>query len=253
MGRTQFPETAYIAAGTSVPNARNNEVLVLKMSSLHKTQYDPDDSDDDDPEALDVNPVLEHRSIPHNGCVNRLRVMPQIEKGRLASTWSETGKVHVWDLGPHITSLDTPGVIPPRSPKPLITIHNHGRTEGYAMDWSSLDAGRLLTGDNDGHIYHTTLSGSSTSTTDSASFREHKSSVEDLQWSPTEQNVFASCSSDGTVKIWDTRTKKKSAAGLHASKTDVNVITWNTKASYLMASGHDDGIFSVWDLRTMKR
>lgn len=108
---------------------------------------------------------------------------------------------------------------------------------------------RLLTGDNSGKIYQTVLSQSGIQT-DSVAFREHRSSVEDLQWSPTENSVFASCSSDQTVKIWDTRNKKRSAVSVRASGSDVNVISWNKKASYLLASGHDDGVFSVWDLRT---
>ncbi|KAG0191013.1 ribosome biosynthesis protein rrb1 [Apophysomyces sp. BC1034] len=36
--RRNFPATAYVAAGTSVPGVRDNEVLVMKMSNLHKTQ-----------------------------------------------------------------------------------------------------------------------------------------------------------------------------------------------------------------------
>lgn len=177
--------------------------------------------------------------------------MPQQQERHIAATWAETGKVHVWDLTDPMASLEIPGTPATINQKPLVTINNHGREEGYAMDWSSLDTGRLLTGDNNGRMYHTILTPSGVST-ENIAFREHKSSVEDIQWSPTENNVFASCSSDQTVKIWDTRNKKRSAVGIHASNSDVNVITWNKKASYLMASGHDDGIFSVWDLRTFK-
>jgi ribosome assembly protein RRB1 len=226
-------------------------VVVMKLSNLHKTQQDDEDDDEDDPQALDEDPVLEHRAIPHNGCVNRIRVMPQTGK-HLAATWSESGKVYVYDLDPYVASLDVPGTQLPKQYKPL-AIHNHGREEGYAMDWSSMDAGKLLTGDNAGLIYHSTITPQGVVTTDSVAFREHKSSVEDLQWSPNERTVFASCSADQTVKIWDTRTKKRSAVGIHASNSDVNVITWNKKAGYLLASGHDDGTFSVWDLRTFKR
>lgn len=36
--RQRFPETAYIVSGTQADVAKNNEVVVYKMSSLHKTQ-----------------------------------------------------------------------------------------------------------------------------------------------------------------------------------------------------------------------
>lgn len=226
-------------------------IMVRKKKVRRINMFLTDSDDEDDPDALDEDPVLEYRSLPHNGCVNRLRVMPQQQEKSIAATWAETGKVHIWDLTAPMASLEVPGTPSHTQQKPLFTINNHGREEGYAMDWSSLEAGRLLTGDNNGRIYHSIISPTGVNT-ENVAFREHKSSVEDLQWSPTERNVFASCSADQTVKIWDTRNKKRSAVGIHASNSDVNVITWNKKASYLLASGHDDGVFSVWDLRTFK-
>jgi ribosome assembly protein RRB1 len=38
--RQRYPATAYIAAGTQADTAKNNELIVYKMSSLHKTQGD---------------------------------------------------------------------------------------------------------------------------------------------------------------------------------------------------------------------
>jgi WD40 repeat protein len=48
-----------------------------------------------------------------------------------------------------------------------------------------------------------------------------------LQWSPTEADIFASCSVDGTIAIWDIRTGKKPRMSVKAHKADVNVISWN--------------------------
>lgn len=38
--RSRFPATCYVAAGTQADVAKNNEVLVMKMSQLHRTQKD---------------------------------------------------------------------------------------------------------------------------------------------------------------------------------------------------------------------
>jgi ribosome assembly protein RRB1 len=41
-----------------------------------------------------------------------------------------------------MASLEVAGAPAKVNQKPLVTINNHGRDEGYAMDWSSLQAGR---------------------------------------------------------------------------------------------------------------
>jgi WD40 repeat protein len=48
-----------------------------------------------------------------------------------------------------------------------------------------------------------------------------------MQWSPTEADVFASCSVDGTLRIWDTRHREQSAISIKAHDADINVISWN--------------------------
>ncbi|KAI4380750.1 hypothetical protein MLD38_006904 [Melastoma candidum] len=63
------------------------------------------------------------------------------------------------------------------------------------------------------------------------------------QWGPTEPNVFASCSADGNVAIWDARLGKSPSFKAHDA--DVNVISWNRLASCMLASGSDDGTFSI--------
>lgn len=48
-----------------------------------------------------------------------------------------------------------------------------------------------------------------------------------MQWSPTEADVFASCSVDGNIAIWDIRLGNSPAASIKAHNADVNVISWN--------------------------
>ena len=40
-------------------------------------------------------------------------------------------------------------------------------------------------------------------------------------------DVFASCSVDGHIAIWDTCLGKSPEVSIKARKTDVNVISWN--------------------------
>ncbi|CAG8777638.1 19061_t:CDS:2, partial [Racocetra fulgida] len=150
-----------------VNKPNKNELMVMKMSQLHKTQNDggnydtiayngafsqfpmfyafviTDDSDNDSDSndgVLDENPILEIKSLKHYGGANRVRMMPQ-KDCYIAATWAETGKVLIWDLAPVINSLDTPGrQIPQKTQKPIYTVESHS-TEGFAMDWSGTVAG----------------------------------------------------------------------------------------------------------------
>lgn len=227
-----------------------------------------DDSDsendgDDDDDNLDEDAILEHRSIPHVGGVNRVRAQPMPtypspSEPYHVATWAETGKVHIWDVRPLLESLDVPGhaLDKTRVNKPVFTIDSHGKAEGFAMDWaaSSPTSLRLLTGDVHSKIYLTTSTPSGFNTL-SPPFTSHTSSVEDLQWSPSEPTVFASCSADRSIQIWDVRVKgRKSVAGIRtAHDSDVNVISWNKLTSYLLVSGGDEGAIKTWDLRNVQK
>jgi ribosome assembly protein RRB1 len=262
--RKTYPATMYAVAGTQAARGKEkeNELVILKLSSLSRMEKDgeaseSDDSDDDDEHS---DPILETKTIPLTSCTNRIRVYQdaQASSTRFQNTHTasmmESGQVLIHDITHHLNSFDTPGaIVTPEQLKPHI-VKAHGKTEGYAVDWSSLSpGGRLLTGDINGRIFVTNYQEGGSWKTDEKPFTGHTSSVEELQWSTSEKNVFSSGSADGTVKIWDTRSKAhKPAISVQVSDSDVNVLSWSKQTSHLLASGHDDGSWACWDLRQWK-
>lgn len=251
--REKFPHAMYLTCGSQAKQAKDNEISILKLSSLNRTRINEDSEEEDEEDYYDDDPILESKSIPVKSTVNRLRITPfsALCTEYLVASMQEDGTAQIWDLTPYIHSFETPGsIIPKTANMPLHTIKTHS-TEGYAVDWSPLvQTGQLLTGDIDGNIFLT-----SRTTSHWATGEVYRSpnggSVEELQWSPVERTVFASAGSDGHMHIWDVRQNShKPALSVKASSSDVNVMSWSHTASHLLASGHDDGSWSAWDLRT---
>ena len=270
--RKQYPRTVFAVTGTQAESSRSreNELLILKLSSLSRmdrgNQTDSESDDESDDEDLgSTEPVLESKSIPLPATTNRIRSFqpssatasdPSHIATTLTATWLENAQIQIHDVTPHLQALSTPGyVLPPIASKPLSTLKMH-RSEGYALDWapaSSFPLGRLLSGDNDGAIFSTLRTEGGGWVTDNRVFTGHSGSVEEIQWSPGEKNVFASASSDGSVKVWDVRSKsRKPQLDVKISNADINVMSWSAQTSHLLATGADDGVWAVWDLRQWK-
>ncbi|KAG7728994.1 hypothetical protein KL948_004031 [Ogataea haglerorum] len=257
--RRGYPATMYVTTATQAQRSKDNEMIVMKLSSLAKTLVKDDDEEDEEDEDDDEDehdPILESETISLSHTTNRLRVFPLAQKtGKYyTATMSESAEVLIFDLSAQMKAFDTPGyMIPKQNKRPLHIVKNHGNVEGYGLDWSPLvDSGALLSGDMSGRIYLTNGTGSKW-VTDKTAYQASNASIEDIQWSRSETTVFATAGTDGYVRIWDTRSKKhKPALNVVASKTDVNVISWCDKLDYLLASGHDDGTWGVWDLRNFQ-
>ncbi|KAF7806717.1 glutamate-rich WD repeat-containing protein 1 [Senna tora] len=270
--RTEFPHTVYFMAGTQAEKASWNSIGIFKVSNItgrrrelmpkpaaDDSAMDSDDSDseddseDEDPDSS-RSPILQLRKVTHEGSINRIRSMTQTP--HICAAWADTGYVQVWDFSSHLNALaesETEGVQGAAAvfnQDPLAKFKH--KDEGYAIDWSPLVPGRLVSGDCKNCIHLWEPTSGATWNVDKTPFVGHTASVEDLQWSPTEPHVFASCSVDGSIAIWDTRLGKSSAASFKAHNADVNVMSWNRLASCMLASGSDDGTFSIRDLRLLK-
>ena len=218
--RTSYPMSMYLVAGTQAAQAHLNSILVVKMSKINGIKSDDDDdedesdeelSDDEDESSAGKRPVMSVAAIRHQGCVNRVRCTQMGEETYVA-TWSELGKVHLWNLEEQLNALQDPKDLAQyklnvdnarMGSRPVFTFKGH-QTEGYALDWCPTETGTLVSGDCNGNIHLWRFAGGRTWLVDQRPYNSHApSSVEDLQWSPNEKNVLASCSVDKRlVDFW---------------------------------------------------
>ncbi|XP_035236553.1 glutamate-rich WD repeat-containing protein 1 [Anguilla rostrata] len=259
-GREQFPMSMLLCAGTQAESANLNRLLVMRMHNLYGTEKEKEEEEssdgesDDDEEDEDKKPQLELAMVPHYGGINRVRVIQHGELS-LAAVWSEKGQVEIFDLRPQLEAVHSSAAMETflkeqqKEATPIFSFSGH-MTEGFAIDWSTKVPGRLASGDckKNIHVWEPREDGSSWQI-DQRPFSSHSKSVEDLQWSPTEATVFASCSVDQSIRVWDIRARPNSMLSAdQAHSSDVNVISWNQTEPFLL-SGGDDGLLKVWDLR----
>ncbi|XP_075047760.1 glutamate-rich WD repeat-containing protein 1 [Mixophyes fleayi] len=266
--RSDYPLTVFLCAGTQADTAQGNRVLVMKMHNLHRTSKEKkndsdsdssDSEDEDEAEDEEKKPQLELAMVPHHGGINRVRVSTLLNTP-VAAVWSERGLVEIYDLQKQLAAVsDTQALAAylkeeQAKIKPVFSFSGH-MTEGFSMDWSPKTAGQLITGDCSKNIHLWNTKEGGTWHVDQRPFTGHTKSVEDLQWSPTETTVFASCSADASVRIWDIRAAPNKACMLTASQaheSDVNVISWNRQEPFIV-SGGDDGVLKIWDLRQFQK
>ncbi|XP_053700186.1 glutamate-rich WD repeat-containing protein 1 [Synchiropus splendidus] len=262
--REQYPLSMLLCAGTQAETAMANRLLVMRMYNLHGTEQDneeeesSDEESDEEDEDADKKPQMELAMMPHYGGINRVRVTQRGDQS-LAAVWSEKGQVEIFDLRPQLeavhSSVAMAAFFSLKQQKEAVALFSFSghMTEGFAIDWSPVVPGRLVSGDcnKNIHVWEPQEGGTSWKI-DQRPFSSHTKSVEDLQWSPTEATVFASCSVDQSIRIWDIRAPPNSMLSANEAHTsDVNVISWNQSEPFLL-SGGDDGLLKVWDLRQFK-
>ncbi|KAF1887878.1 hypothetical protein Lal_00023886 [Lupinus albus] len=277
--RTEFPHTVYFMAGTQAEKASWNSIGIFKVTNISGKRREPvpkikgDESgmDDDESDSEDDSEDEDENGAqgPTLQAMFDLADIFILFASAVAEAWADTGYVQVWDLSTHLNGLaesETEGVQGAAAvfnQDPLFKFKH--KDEGFAIDWSPLVPGRLVSGDCKNSIYLWEPTSAATWNVDNTPFIGHTASVEDIQvctnmhkaivalvWSPTEPHVFASCSVDGSIAIWDTRLGKSPAASFKAHNADVNVMSWNRLASCMLASGSDDGTISIRDLRLLK-
>lgn len=197
----KFPMEAYFVAGSQADKKVDNRIYVMKWSDMQKTLHEDElASDSEEEEERNRQPIIRFEGVPHRGSINRIRSM---HGSPIVATWNEDGEVGIYNVAQAIEALDKPFVKGQQQKK-----NNYGgskiaafrnKAEGYALDWSPNTFGRLATGSNDASLmlYIPTDETCSSFVKETAvGLQSHKGSIEDVQFSPVQEHVLASCSSD---------------------------------------------------------
>lgn len=142
---------------------------------------------------------------------------------------------------------------------PIRAWHEHTR-EVFSVDWSNIKKDTFLSSSWDGNVKLWTPE----RTRSMATFKAHMSCVYQALFSPHQPDIIATCSTDGTIKIFDLRTpayasgpatnsftNPVSAAVLTvpASGTELLSLDWNKYRPFVIASAGVDKMVKVWDCR----
>lgn len=271
--KLKFPLDFYMVAGAQTPpDTEHNFIYVVKVDNIHQLDQededdkDEDEDDDDNDDGKDPKNDIDDEAkqaklntirVPVKGNVNRIRAN-KISGKTFTATWTDKGKIHINDITiPLIALNDFKSMRNYQAQKvenkPVFSFGGH-LSEGYAIDWSPVQAGTIASGDCKKNIHIWTAQGSNNWNIDQQPLVGHLDSVEDIKWSPIDQSILTSCSVDKSIRIWDLRLERSKRCvcaieGAHSS--DVNVLDWNNRSSHLLISGGDDGVVKIWDTRKL--
>lgn len=169
---------------------------------MQRTLKDDEDlesgEEEDEQEAKD--PVMRFEAVPHRGCVNRIRSMYGTG---IVATWNDENEVGIYNISSAIDALDEPAVQGKKKAQQSfggskVASFKHS-DEGFALDWSPNTFGRLAAGSCNSQIWLYLPADENCSSfvkETQVGLQSHKKSVEDVQFSPSQEHVLASCSVD---------------------------------------------------------
>lgn len=214
------------------------------------------------------------QEIPHEGDINKARLMPQ--NPDLIATISNSGSVYIFDrtkkpnsfnmddLNRSIDGEDEEGGMAD------IQLKFH-TTEGWGLDWNRNKEGELVTGSNDGMIAIWNIkkqfqipekTTSSLSATRQKKFRTcvlkpvstqlcHDYGVNSVKYSSFHDALVGTAGEDGVFKLFDTRILNGKPILQSKIGNAINALDFNRKNEFAVALGDDHGNLYISDLRAL--
>jgi WD40 repeat protein len=160
----------------------------------------------------------------------------------IIATRTVMGPVYIFDRTKHTSLPDPSGVC-----NPDIKLVGHAK-EGYGMSWNIKRPGHLLTASEDTTICSWDINQYQKEKKTLEPFKVytgHTAWVEDVQWSPHVEHLFASVGDDKKLMIWDTRTNVASKPNffVDAHDAEINCVSFNPMNEFILATGSADKVF----------
>ena len=245
-----------LVMGTHAPEGDQNRLIIADVRLPNGKQDDRVPFDEERKEhggyggSVSVSgKVKEKMQINYDGEVNCARVMPQDHL--IIATKSNTDALLVFDVTKHPTAPPEGG----RS-EPQHRCLGHAE-EGFPLAWNPHTKGQLLSAANDGSVCLWDICGAAeTVETTSKVEGAHDAAIGGVDWHKHHHHLFATCSDDKAVKIWDARELgagrgAKAKASVTAHEADVNAVQFSPFSQTQFVTGSADGSLKVWDLRNL--
>ena len=189
---------------------------------------------------LDEKIEIEYK-INHKGEVNRARFMPQ--NSNLIATKSPNYEIHIFNY------KKQPKIPIDNEIKPEIKLTGH-TNEGFALNWSTLKKGYLLSGSFDKRICLYDINNEKNALIHT--YEDHEGIIEEVNFNKINENIFASCGDDKKLIIFDMR-QEKPIFCIEAHVQEVNSCEFNPFDEYLLLTGSNDKSCALWDIRNLSK
>ena len=155
----------------------------------------------------------------------------------------ENGVIHVWN----------PKAIMENKPSLIRTIKGHAPGPIKALQFNPLNLSQLATGGSDGKVLIVNLDKSDEAFMPCDSTQQN-AQITAVAWNSQVSHIVASAAADGTVSVWDLKSKKAwCKLRCEAAGQAVADLAWNpTEGLHLLTASADDRnpVIKLWDLRS---
>ncbi|EGV62104.1 Chromatin assembly complex, subunit 3 [Yamadazyma tenuis] len=250
--------------GTFTSNQAVDSISILQLPyydnlnkhlNIDKLNYNPDKSEFE-MTTVPKKKMSMLQKINHLGDVNKLVYMPQ--NPDVLVSGNDYGSLVIYDRTKHSSYKNTSDSEDINKPQLTLQSSNQGEGEQiFAVDWNKQKEGTIVSGKMNGsvNIHDIKSSFTSTDSTDIHPLRTYDCffhGVNDVQWVPDHEAIFAFVDEGGAFKLVDTRTTGSTAIDRSITQGPANTLSFNPQNSAYTVIGDGSGNISVWDIRNIK-